>query len=106
MALYTKCSEQLLGSVADLQLSGLGWGDDQVEYLAEVLPLCKSLRSINLSRNTKVGDRGIVALVKALAAPGVAPRVKEVYLQQIPIGNEATLALRRISVLRDTVWYV
>ena len=74
--------------------------------LAEVLPLCKHAKSLNLSRNLGVTDVGIAALCAALIAPGSAPRLKEVRLQHIPYGAHASDALRDVSRERDIIWYV
>ena len=105
IGLYAASLERMLSAAGELQCGGLGWGDDDAEALAEVLPLCTAARSINLSRNIGIGDKGIAAVCRALAA-GAAPRVKEVNLQHLHIGPEATIALRKVNLVRDTNWYV
>jgi hypothetical protein len=100
--LYTATLERILGGIDTLNFGGLGWSDDDCEALAEVLQLCTQARSLNLSRNAKIGDRGVCAIVKALQA-GAAPRIREVYLQHLPpFGPDGSNALRAISRVRDT----
>lgn len=105
LELYSSAFDTILSGCVELQCAGLGWGDEECEALAEVLPMCTMCRSINLARNARIGDRGVVAIAKALAT-GAAPRVREVNLQQVHIGTEATLALRHVVRVRDVNWFV
>ena len=46
--LYTKTIKTALGGQKVLRYAGLGWGDEEIEQLCKVLPLCRSLESLNL----------------------------------------------------------
>ena len=76
-----------------------------MEALAEVLPLCGQCRCLNLSRNLRLGDRGVVALARAVAK-GVAPQLMEVHMQHNHLGPESAIALRRCMLVRETKWFV
>ena len=86
-------------------VAGLGWDDDDIEALCEVLPLCSRAHSLNVSRNPKVGDRGIAALAAALSQ-NAAPRLREVNVRLTSFGAGGMNALRKVSRDRDVIWYV
>ena len=46
--LYDKTIKTALGGQKVLRYAGLGWGDEEIEQLCKVLPLCRSLESLNL----------------------------------------------------------
>ena len=105
-SLYRSFSEAVLGAIEEFNFMGLGMNDEDMQSLAKALPHCKKLRTIVLSRNGAIGDKGIAALAKALTS-GAAKSVREVYLQHLhPPGPEATLALRACSSSRDTMWFL
>ena len=89
-----------------LHFGGCGWGDEECQSLAEVLPLFVRAKTLNLSRNLKITDAGIAAIAAALVQPGAAPRLREVNLQHVPYGLQASDALREVSRVRDIIWYV
>lgn len=62
----------LLGGVRELNFNGLGWGDSEVEALADVLPLCGQLTGLNLRSNVWIGDVGVAALAGGLRRGGAA----------------------------------
>ena len=57
-----------LCSAQSLDLDDLGWGDDELEVLAEALGSCRALSGLNLAHNRSIGVRGLNAL---LVAPGL-----------------------------------
>ena len=86
----------------------LGWGDEEVKSLSEVLPRFAQLKSVNLRRNERIGEAGVNTLVKSLLTPGAAPRLNEVNLQ---LTGAAAVAERLYAITeamkkRPTLWYV
>ena len=77
---YERTLEEVLGSVTILDFAQVGWGDADVEALADILPRCTRLRSINLQYNSKATSKGVGALVLKLP-----PSVTEVDLTQLRI---------------------
>ena len=65
--LYAQFVQEALGAATRLIYWELGWGDEQAEELAAVLPLCECLRELNL-RGNGIGDRGAAALARSLPA--------------------------------------
>lgn len=103
---YSATLEHVFRCAEQLQFAGCGWGDEECVALAQVLPLCKGAKLLNVSRNPKISDAGIGALCAALLPPGSAPRLKEVNLQHIPYGAKGAEALRAVSRERDVIWRV
>ena len=103
---YAATLDRLLPCAEHLQFGGLGWGDEECACLAELLPLCRHAKTLNLSRNPRISDTGIESVTKALIAPGAAPRLREVNLQRIPYGPGGAIALREASQERDIIWFV
>ena len=103
--IYAATLERLLLIAEHLHFGGLGWGDEECACLAELLPLCRHAKSLNLSRNP-ISDVGIEAIAKALIAPRSAPRLREINLQRIPYGPGGIIALQEVSRERDIVWFV
>lgn len=50
-ARFRETCEDIFASVTELNFDGVGWGNDEVDGLGTVLPLCQKLRNMNLSRN-------------------------------------------------------
>ena len=74
--LYAATLDGALGNATALEFSEVGWGDDEAVTFAEVLPLLRSLETLNISRNN-IGGRGYGALAAAIRA-GAAPRLKKI----------------------------
>ena len=61
-----------------VKYASIGWGDDEVVQLAEVLPLCTSATKLNLSAN-QISDRGAKALAAAFAE-GAMPKLSLIHI--------------------------
>jgi hypothetical protein len=59
---------QVMGGVCTLNFGWLNWGDVEIKALAEVLPLCRQLRQLQLHGKNSVGARGMIALADAIEA--------------------------------------
>jgi hypothetical protein len=59
---------QVMGGVRTLNFGWLNWGDVEIKALAEVLPLCRQLRQLQLHGKNSVGARGMIALADAIEA--------------------------------------
>ena len=103
---YAAALEHALTCAEHLQFGGCGWGDDECKALAEVLPLFKHAKTLNLSRNAAMSDEGIAALANALLPTKTAPRLREVSIQHVHYGPKAVEALRELSLARDLIWKV
>lgn len=62
---------------AELNLDKWGLTDDNLEFLAEEMPLCRNLLRISMNNN-RIGSRGCVALCKAIFAK--APNLQQLML--------------------------
>jgi len=62
---YRETFHQVMRSARELCYADAGWRDREVEQLAEVLPICGSLRELELHGNEVTGD-GATALAKAI----------------------------------------
>jgi len=71
--------------IRDLDYRGLGWGDAEVAQLCEVLPLCRSLRGLNLYGNP-IGKRGENA-VTALVRDGKLPLIDSILTHHFNVGR-------------------
>ena len=58
---------EVMGGVRELNFGLLQWGDEGIEALAVVLPLCGQLTALKLTANS-FGDDGMVALAGAMGA--------------------------------------
>ena len=81
-SLYSSVLERMIVGAEHLEFGGpLGWGDEEVKSLSEVLPRFAQLKCVNLRRNERISEAGVNTLVKSLLTPGAAPRLNEVNLQ-------------------------
>mmetsp|Transcript_116896 Transcript_116896/g.261135 ORF Transcript_116896/g.261135 Transcript_116896/m.261135 type:complete len:751 (-) Transcript_116896:63-2315(-) len=71
---YAETFREVMGSANLLSFGSLGWGDRDVQRLAEVLPLCGSLRQLELHRNA-IGGGGALALEMAIPSCGALQRL-------------------------------
>merc|ERR1712183_873565 len=55
-----------MGKVQTLEFSGMGFDDDAIIRLAELVTKCKSLTSLNVSYNPKITDEGAARLDEKL----------------------------------------
>ena len=108
-SLYSSVLERMIVGAEHLEFGGpLGWGDEEVKSLSEVLPRFAQLKSVNLRRNERISEAGVNTLVKSLLTPGAAPRLNEVNLQ---LTGAAAVAERLYAITeamkkRPTLWYV
>ena len=77
--LYADTLAGALGNATELDFDNCEWRDDDLEALAEALPLAKKLRELNLRGNPRIGARGWQALAAAISA-GAAPRLRWVHV--------------------------
>jgi len=75
--LYADTLAGTLGNTMGLGFENCEWRDDDLEALAEVLPMAKKLKRLYLRDNPGIGVRGWQALAAAISA-GAAPRLKKV----------------------------
>merc|ERR1712113_1363189 len=61
---YTKSFEEQVKAVA-FDFGHMGWGDNEIELLAEVLPQCKNLKELHLNDN-EIGNAGALKLAAVL----------------------------------------
>ena len=94
IALTTRTILSVFRDATELKYLELGWGDDEVMQLVEVLPLCSSVRMLNLSSlgGNKISARGVRALVKAFS-DGELPMLEKLYLLENGIGDDGAKAL-------------
>ena len=88
--IYARTLDGAFGGAETLTFVDCGWGDEEVKALAKVLPLARSVRTLNLAGNDNIGADGWRALAEAIAAGG-APRLKEIY-PQIGSGTSVSAA--------------
>ena len=87
----TRTILSLFRDVEKLAYRELGWGDAEAAQLCEVLPLCASLKGLNLHANA-IGDAGVAALLGAIAG-GALPTLETLGLNRNPIGAAGQAAL-------------
>ena len=83
--------EEVMGGVETLNYNKLGWGDQEIAQLAQVLPLCGRLTKLELLGN-QFGHIGMSALASA-CENGALPQLKELYLFENQIGDVGMQAL-------------
>eukprot|EP00966_Prymnesium_polylepis_P048847 1130514-Prymnesium_polylepis.1 len=69
--LNTRTIISLFCDVAELAYTDLGWGDEEVVQLCEVLPFCQSLNKLLLYNNA-IGDAGMRVLSDMFARGAMA----------------------------------
>ena len=89
--LYKDAFEQRFAKAEELKFGGLGWGDTEVQALAEVLGsgMVPRLRSLYLGKN-EIGHEGAAALARALPQ---LPALEEITLADNSIGDDGVQAL-------------
>ena len=90
IALNTRTILSIFRDMKVVKYASIGWGDDEVVQLAEVLPLCTSATELNLTGN-KISDRGAKALAAAFAE-GAMPKLEKLFLGGNQIGAEGAKA--------------
>ena len=86
--LYGDFAREALGSAKALTFRNLGWGDAEARQVAEAMPLCPGLLSLNLGSNMKIGDDGVRALAASLPSG-----LEQLDLSQNEIGTAGASAL-------------
>lgn len=76
-------------TVRVLNFYKLNWGDEKIEKLAEMLPVCEQLIELRLHGN-KFGDAGMLALLPGLKD---LPNLKTLQLDGNQIGDKGMAAL-------------
>ena len=66
VGLYADFVREALGGATALDFGALEWGDAEAMQVAEVLPLCTSLKSLDLGSNENISDAGVRALAERL----------------------------------------
>ena len=91
IALNTRTILSIFRDMKVVKYLEVGWGDDEVVQLAEVLPLCTSATELRLGNN-KISDRGAKALAAAFAE-GAMPKLEGLVLSSNQIGDDGAVAL-------------
>ena len=91
IALNTRTILSIFRDMKMVKYVDVGWGDEEVVQLAEVLPLCTSATELNLVGN-QISDRGAKALAAAVAE-GAMPKLELLNLYKNQIGDEGAVAL-------------
>ena len=91
IALNTRTILSIFRDMKMVKYLNVGWGDDEVVQLAEVLPLCTSATLLFLFDN-QISDRGAKALAAAFAE-GAMPKLEYLILERNQIGDEGAVAL-------------
>lgn len=84
----------LLGGVQALNFNRLGWGDQEAQKLAKVLPLCHHLEKLEMVQNS-IGDRGMTALARAMCDEGSLPCLRTIKLSYNAYGDRALKVLAK-----------
>jgi hypothetical protein len=87
----TRTILSLFRDVEHLWYGRLGWGDEEVAELCELLPLCASVKRLSLGDNA-IGNAGAAALADAIAG-GALPTLERLLLKGNPIGEMGQAAL-------------
>jgi hypothetical protein len=90
--LYTRTLVGLVASAEVFKWNSLEWADDDIEQLARVLLLARSLREMWINYNDAVGDRAAIALAAAGAAGGM-PSLVYLDIDRNSIGDRGINAL-------------
>lgn len=90
---YEAGFERIVAST-DLQLSELGWGDDEAISFAKVIEsgAMTKLENLNLGDN-KIGDAGLAALAAAARDGSTLPELRELWMNGNQVNDEGTHAL-------------
>lgn len=118
--LYRETILSVLGEAEKLSLGECGWGDAEVNELAEVLPMCLRCTKLNLGKNSfadegaaaiaaaahalpaltvlalndnRIGDDGVSALCDAAARPGALLELRHAFLMNNLVADTGCLAL-------------
>ena len=96
---YTSTFHETFSEVLQLHFGGLGWGDEEAEALAEVLPFCKVAKGLALFGN-QIGDVGVQALASAVA-DGAMANLKIIYIGDDSFGDAAKEQLKEACKARN-----
>ena len=99
IALNTRTILSIFRDMKVLTYASIGWGDDEVVQLAEVLPLCTSATELSLGNNKNISDRGAKALAAAFAE-GAMPKLEKLVLGGNQIGDDGAVALAEAAGAR------
>jgi hypothetical protein len=75
--IYADTLRGTLGGVADLEFESCGWGDEELEKLAQVLAFAEAAESISLASNPRIGAQGLGVLA-AVLREGAAPKLLKI----------------------------
>ena len=78
-SLYAETLIGALGGMKHLEFQFCGWGNEELEKLAEVLIFAETAVTLNLLSNPKIGARGLGALAAILAAGAASNLRKLIY---------------------------
>ena len=95
--LYAETLVNTIGYAEELSFH-CGWGDEEAERLAAVLPFAANLTKLDLHANPRIGSRGCDALASALES-GAVPHLK--IIQFDSRWGRAADQLRRACLKRD-----
>eukprot|EP00747_Dinoflagellata_sp_TGD_P058739 gnl/TRDRNA2_/TRDRNA2_151258_c0_seq2.p1 gnl/TRDRNA2_/TRDRNA2_151258_c0~~gnl/TRDRNA2_/TRDRNA2_151258_c0_seq2.p1 ORF type:complete len:483 (+),score=74.12 gnl/TRDRNA2_/TRDRNA2_151258_c0_seq2:112-1560(+) len=92
---YALVFHNVMGSAKELTYVRLGWGDDEVQRLVQVLPHCHNLEFLGLQGN-EIGDAGAEALAYALSSPKTCPRLERLVVAGNRITDAGLQMLRQV----------
>merc|ERR1712110_758529 len=96
--LYADTLSGALRSVQSLSFQGVGWGDDEVEKLAQVLQFTEDCVEILLGDSPGIGQRGLDALASALRGGEQVPKLKRIFYDQPNV--KAAAELKAVCIAR------
>ena len=91
ITLTTRTILSVFRDAAELKYLELGWGDDELVQLVEMLPFCSSATMLNLGGN-QISDRGARAVATAFS-DGALRTLERLYLLNNSIGDDGAKAL-------------
>ena len=90
--LYTSALSDVSACVETIWRPAAGWGDTELAWLAEALPLCRRLRCLHMPANRGITDAGVATL--AAAVPPTVTDIDFSMCDRVGDVGLATLAVR------------
>lgn len=80
---YKDAFDEVLGTADELLFNDLGWGDDEIQQLAALLPRCSRLRKVTLHGN----NPGRLSAAALAAVTPYCGALEELWLTGTPVGR-------------------
>ena len=91
LTLQAAVATTVLSSVREMSFAGLGWGDEDAALLANALPMCAQLVSLDLVRNPFGGGDGAQRLAAAVRDTPTLENVSGIPLKELRADSLTTL---------------